>query len=295
LKSGEGEIAMPRFRSLAVSTILAALASIGGAGLAAADSLDAIKENQKIRLAVRADAPPFSAMVDGKPTGYSVALCEAVAAELKTQLELTDLAIEYVTVTAEDRFDAITGGKADLLCEATTATLSRRDKVDFSVPTFVSGAGLVIRADGPQDIASLAGKKIGVLGGTTTEESLKATLAGANITAEVVPAATHDEGIATIERAETDAYFADRTILRYILESRTMSEKLILAENYLTVEPYALALPLGDHGLRLAVDRALSRLYRSGKVADIFRAAFGPNAKPTALQRGLYTISGLPE
>lgn len=271
------------------------LSAFAAGGTAAADALTQIKADQKIRLAVRADAPPFSALVDGKPTGYSVALCEAVAAELKVQLEVPDLAIEYVTVTAEDRFDTITAGKADLLCEATTATLARRDKVDFSVPTFVSGAGLVIRPDGPQDIASLAGKKIGVLGGTTTEQALKETLAAAKITAEVVPASTHDEGIATIERAETDAYFADRTILRYLLESRTTADKLILAENYLTVEPYALAVPLGDHGLRLAVDRALSHLYRSGQVAEIFRKAFGPNAKPTALQRGLYTISGLPD
>jgi polar amino acid transport system substrate-binding protein/glutamate/aspartate transport system substrate-binding protein len=33
--------------------------------------------------------------------------------------------------------------------------------------------------------------------------------------------------------------------------------KLILAESYLTVEPYALALPRGDEDFRLVVDRAM--------------------------------------
>jgi len=265
-------------------------------GLAAADTLSQIKADGKVRLAVREDAPPFSGKNDkGEIVGYSVALCQAVVQDLKRQLGLSDLKVELVPVTAENRFDAISGGKADILCEATTATLSRRAILDFSIPTFVSGAGLAIRDGGPKDLPGLAGKKIGVLGGTTTEEALKRTLEEQKITAEIVPAKSHDEGMAALDHGDTAAYFADRTILRYLVGLKKSPTKILLSDNYLTVEPYALGLPLGDTSFRIAVDTALSRLYRTDGIVKLFHDVFGAKAKPTALQRSLYTISGLPE
>jgi polar amino acid transport system substrate-binding protein/glutamate/aspartate transport system substrate-binding protein len=275
---------------------LAALATLAWPNLTAADLLGDIKANGTLRLAVRADAPPFSSKNDkGDVVGYSVALCRAVAEDIKQQLKLPALKVELVPVTAEDRFQAITEKKADILCEATSATLSRREALDFSIPTFVSGAGLAIREGGPGDFKALAGKKIGVLGGTTTEEALKNSLVEQKIKAEVVPAKSHDEGLAALENGSTDAYFADRTILRYRLAVRKSPMKLLLSENYLTIEPYALGVPLGDSAFRLAVDRSLSKLYRSGAIVKLFKESFGKDAKPTALQKALYTISGLPE
>lgn len=279
-----------RALSLTVSFVLAMAAT------AAADMLDQIKKDATIRLAVRPDAPPFSARNDdGTFTGYSVALCRAVATQIKTDLKLPDLKIDYVPVTAENRFDVIAQGDADLLCEATTATLTRRADMDFSLPTFVSGAGLAILTGGPKDIMALAGKKIGVLDGTTTEEALRTTLQEKKIAADVVLAKTHDEGLAALEAGNVSAYFADRTILMYLLNGRSSPHKLLLSDSFLTIEPYALALPRGDEAMRLAVDRALSHLYRSGAILKIFKDSFGANAKPTALQKALYTISGLPE
>jgi ABC-type amino acid transport substrate-binding protein len=290
------EIAMPSMRCLTTLALSVLSIALAAASPAMADVLSDIGEAKKIRLAVREDAPPFSSKgPDGATSGYSVALCQAVAAEIGQQLKISDLAIEYVTVTAADRFDAISGGKADLLCEATTATLERREVVNFSIPTFISGASIVIRENGPKDIAALKGQRIGVLAGTTTEEGLHATLKQQNITADVVLAKTHDEGLDQIDKGDTVAYFADRTILMYLLSQRATATKLVLADNYLTVEPYALALPRGDDDFRLAVDRALSHLYRSGKVGKIFNDAFGNAAKPTNLQRNLFRISGLPD
>ncbi len=68
-----------------------------------------------------------------------------------------------------------------------------------------------------------------------------------------------------------------------------------LAENYLSVEPYALALPHGDEDFRLAVDRALSRIDRSGAINAIFKLSFGANAKPDQVLRTHYFFTGLPD
>jgi ABC-type amino acid transport substrate-binding protein len=50
-----------------------------------------------------------------------VELCRAVARGIGRKLGLAELKVVYVPVTSADRFDTIAAGKADLLCEATSA------------------------------------------------------------------------------------------------------------------------------------------------------------------------------
>jgi len=265
-------------------------------GAASAATLEQIAQNKTVRIAYRDDAPPFSYKgKGGQPAGYVIDLCGAVVKKLAEQLKLPTLDIVYVPVTAVDRFDAIAKGKADILCEPTTQTLARRDQVDFSIPTFVDGAGLMIRGDGPHSLAALAGKKIGVLAGTTTETELRNSLKDAGINAEVIPANTHEDGLAMLDDGKVSAYFADRAILVFLAQQSAAPGKLLLADNYLTIEPYALALPRGDENFRLAVDRALSHIYRSGEIAQIFSKTFGGKAKPSQIVQTLYLISALPD
>jgi ABC-type amino acid transport substrate-binding protein len=276
--------------------VVLALAAIAAAGGASAAMLDRIAHGKTIRIAYRPDAPPFSYRdKDGAPAGFIVDLCRAVARHVGEQLNLPALAIAYVPVTASDRFSAIESGKADLLCEATTETLARRQDVDFSIPTFVDGAGLLIRSDGPRSLKALARRKIGVLAGTTTEEELHNTLKDAGITADVIPAKTHAEGLAMLDDGKISAYFADRSILVFLVQQSKAPDKLRLAENYLTIEPYALALPHGDEAFRLAVDRALSHIYRDGEIVAIFAKNFGGNVKPSGIVETLYAITALPD
>ena len=277
--------------------LCAAIAALGiMVGAASAATLDQIAQNKSVRIAYRDDAPPFSYKgKGGQPAGYVIDLCGAVVKKLAEQLKLPTLDIVYVPVTAVDRFDAIAKGKADILCEPTTQTLARRDLVDFSIPTFVDGAGLMIRGDGPHSLAALAGKKIGVLAGTTTETELRNSLKDAGINAEVIPANTHEDGLAMLDDGKVSAYFADRAILVFLAQQSAAPGKLLLADNYLTIEPYALALPRGDENFRLAVDRALSHIYRSGEIAQIFSKTFGGKAKPSQIVQTLYLISALPD
>jgi ABC-type amino acid transport substrate-binding protein len=265
------------------------------AGGAAGGTLDRIGQGKTIKIAYREDAPPFSYKDKiGEPGGFMVDLCRDVAKKLAEQLHLPSLEVTYVPVTAADRFEAIQQQKADLLCEPTSTTLSRRELVDFSIPTFVDGASLMIRGDGPRDLKSLAGQKIGVLGGTTTEQGLRNMLQSAGISSDVVPVKTHAEGLAMLDDGKISAYFGDRVILISLIKESKEPGKLKLAENYLSVEPYALALPRGDEEFRLAIDRALSHIYRSGQIEPIFKRTFG-DVNPGQVLLTLYSISGLPD
>jgi polar amino acid transport system substrate-binding protein/glutamate/aspartate transport system substrate-binding protein len=262
---------------------------------ASAAALDRIKQNGSIKLGYRVDAAPYSYRNSiGEAAGYSVDLCRAVVVSLKRQLKLDEVKIEFVEVTTEGRFDAVADGKIDLLCGATTATLSRREAVDFSLTTFIDGAGVMFREDGPGSFKELAGQKVGVRGGTTTETALRNTLKKIGIEAELVSVSDHNDGLSKLEEGKLAAYFADRAILVYLLSGRQLAGKLHVSPDYFSQEPYALALARGDDDFRLAVDRALSRIFRGKTIVKIFRNAFG-NVPPSDTVQALYVINSLPE
>jgi ABC-type amino acid transport substrate-binding protein len=261
----------------------------------AAGTLDRVRGAGVFKIGYRTDAPPFSYnSAIGEPAGYIVDLCREVAAATKEELGLKDLKVEYVTVTAEDRFDAVKSGRVDLLCEATSVTLARRKLVDFSLMTFIDGASVMVRSDGPQSFKALAGHKIGVHEGTTTEDALRRTLADLKVEAEVVPVADHADGVKRLESGELAAYFADRAILTYLLLGEGAPKTLRISKEYFTREPYALALARGDDDFRFLVDRTLARLYRGGSMGAIFARSFG-KAKPSEILQTLYAINALPE
>jgi polar amino acid transport system substrate-binding protein/glutamate/aspartate transport system substrate-binding protein len=286
-----------------MSKTLAALALAGSAlfaGAALAGTLDQIRDSKSMRIAYDPDAPPYSYIVPGSapnadPQGYSVDLCRAVFDTLREELKLPDTKIVYLAVNSQDRFDALTNNKADLLCTSTTATLARRKTVDFSIPIFIDGASFVIRPDGPRDVKLLGGKKVGVLPGTTTEQELRRALSGTKIDADIVLVKTNQEGIDLVEKGGVSAYFADRATLTFLLRKEKQAAGLLMAETYLSVEPIALAMRRGDPDFRLAVDTALSHIYRRGEISTVFKMAFGALSTPSPLLAALYQVSGLPD
>src|SRR5215469_16189863 len=263
----------------------------------AAGVVDQIKSSQTLRIAYREDAGPFSSKGanDGEPSGYMVNLCRSVAKKLAGQFGVANLKVTYVPVSAANRFDAIKNGQADLLCEATSATLARRAQVDFSIATFIDGASVLTTDETIGDLKALDGKTVGVLTGTTTEDALRGGLKTAGVSAQIVPVKTHAEGIAMLDDGKLTAYFADRSILLSLLKASKAPQKLSIARDYLTIEPYALALPHGDEDFRLAVDTALSHIYRSGEVGPIFQQNFSTRATQSPLLQALYLLSGLPD
>jgi polar amino acid transport system substrate-binding protein/glutamate/aspartate transport system substrate-binding protein len=184
---------------------------------AQAQTLERIRDTGTFKLGYREDAAPFSFRNTlGEPAGFSVELCRLVAAEARAALGLDEIAIEYVAVGTEDRFQAVQDRRIDILCGATTVTLSRRELVDFSLVTFVDGAAVLLRADGPEDLLGLAGQRIGVREATTTEQALRETLAEVGLDAEVVTVASHEDGLARLEAGDIAAYFGDQAILMFL-------------------------------------------------------------------------------
>ncbi len=268
------------------------LAVAFAAGPAAAQGvLDRIQETGELRLGYRADALPMSFVDDADlPAGYTVEVCEAVGEALRTSLGLDEIALTYTLVTPEDRFEAITEGRIDLLCGATTVTLERRAIVDFSIPVFVDGAAVLVKSGAEGDIASLAGKRVGVRAGTTTEEALRQTLSEAGMEAEVVEFDDHQAGREAVRSGDIAAYFGDQSILIGLILTSGAPDEFELSNDMMTIEKQALAMPRGDDAFRLAVDTALSELYISGRMQEMLIEAM-PGVEPGLAIRALFLIA----
>src|SRR6478672_4361889 len=136
-------------------------------------TLKKIKDSNTFTLGYLTSAPPFSFPgPDKRPVGYSIDLCTHIASAIQKQLGI-NLKLNWVPVTTENRIDMVASGKVDIECSTTTASLSRQERVDFSLMTFVDGGGLLTKSDLKLGaVADLADKRIAVIPGTTTETAL---------------------------------------------------------------------------------------------------------------------------
>jgi len=264
---------------------------------AADGTLAAIEKRGAIRLGHLQSAPPFSyAGSDGSPQGYSVELCKRVAENIRQDLKLADLKLQWVPLELQERIEAVRSGKVDIECGTTTWTLSRQQHVDFSLMTFVDGGTVLV--SGKSDMlrmADLNGKKIAVVPTTTTADSLQRALNSRMLNAEVIQVSNAEEGIAKVKSGAVDGYASDRVVLIGLgLASKDASHFRVLDEDF-SVEPYALTLPRGDPDFRLEVNRALAKLYRSGEIEAVFDRWLGPLGRPSTLLTALYYLQGLPE
>ena len=273
------------------SSLVLTLAMVLVSAPVAAGTLDRIRDTGEIRLGHRVDAAPLSYVdADGQPQGYSVMICRALAVRLADTLGLERLTPVWVPLDVRERFDAVAEGRVDLHCGAATITLGRRERVDFSIPTFVDGTAVLLPMDSETSFQDLGGKRLGVRGATTTEEILRNTLEAAGLEAEVVLFRTFREGVSALADGEIDAFFGDQSQLFGLIIADEMPEGLRVSENTLRVEKHGLVLRRGDSDFRLAVDRELSGLYEEGEMARIFREAM-PDIEPGVALKMLFRLA----
>ncbi|MGH7848151.1 MAG: amino acid ABC transporter substrate-binding protein [Candidatus Binatia bacterium] len=260
-------------------------------------TLGKIKTSGSLIIGWRESAPPFSFPgPDRRPVGYSIDLCMHVASAVQQQLGLANLKLDWVPVTAENRIDMVAQGKVDIECGTTTASLSRQERVDFSLMTFVDGGSLLTTSDANlRGLSDLAGKRIAIIPGTTTETALTKFLKEEFITVQVVNVKDHLEGRVALEEGRADAFASDRGVLIGLAVTAKDPARFALANVLFSYEPYGFMLRRNDGAFRLAVNRALAGLYRSGAVAPIYERWFGAFGKPSPAIQAMYLLNGLPE
>jgi ABC-type amino acid transport substrate-binding protein len=276
---------------------LAATLAAAPATAQPADTLATIRQSQSIRLGyVPAGAPFAFRDRDGKPAGYSVDLCSRVAAGIGRELGIPNLATTWVPVEPTDRLAAVKSGRIDIECGLTTSSLTRMKEVDFSLPIFIdSGTVLVKSGATPVRLTDLAGKKVAVLAGTTTLERLKEVSVKQFLNLEIVEVKERLDGLARLRAGEVAGFAGDRANLVALALASGVPETLQIVPDDFSYEPLALVVRRNDADFRLAVNRVLAGLYRSGEILAVFDRTFGRFGKPTPVLTGMYLMNALPE
>lgn len=261
------------------------------------DVLAALKTSGVIRMGYLEDAPPFSARgASGPPEGFSVELCARVAAAIGREIERPDLRVEWVPVTLADRFEAVAKGRVEIECSTSTWTFSRQKSVEFSLMIFVDGGTILIRNDSDfSRVRDFAGQRVAVVRNTTTQRSVADALQRREMTAEIVLFDDAEAALEALRSGAVDGYASDRVkLLGTALGAQGAGGFRLLDEDF-SMEPYALAMHAGDPGFRIAVNRALAAIYRSGDISIVYERWLAPLGKPSLLLDALYYLQRIPE
>lgn len=279
------------------SLLAALLIAHSAAGLAASPTLDRIRHSGVIPLAYRDGAAPFSFKDrDGKVRGYSVELCERAVDAIGKALKVPALKIEWKAVDASTRLDAVAKGDVDMECGTTTITLARMEKVDFSVPVFVDGGSVLVRANAKLTrLADLKNRRVAVIPGTTTEQALVAQLSALDAPVTLVPAKNGADGLAQLLAGKVDGYAGDRIVLTGLRQRAPKADSLAFVDSDFSYEPYALVVRRDDPDFRLAVNRALVGLYKRGEIDGIFQRWFASFGRPGPLLHAMFYLQRLPD
>lgn len=242
----------------------------------AAGVLDRVKAGGHLVLAHRDASIPFSYLdADGKPVGYAIDLCLRLAEVIRKKAGVRDLPIDYVKVTAADRIEVIAQGKADMECGSTTNNAERREKVAFTVPHFIVGARILVRANSTVTrLEDLSGKTVVSTRGTTPLKVMDQLNRQHLLNLKITEAADHQQALQMVAQGKADAFVMDDVLLFGLMASSPTPADFKVVGRYLTTEPLAIMLPKGDVALKQLVDEEMKRLIVSRDIYPVYERWF---------------------
>jgi glutamate/aspartate transport system substrate-binding protein len=261
---------------LAASLLATAAAAQTGGNEGLSPTLANIKNTHVVRLGYRESSPPFSFLDQAnRPIGYSLELCEAIVDEIGVEVDDSNLRIEYVKVTSDDRIPAVVQNKIDLECGSTTANAERGKQVAFSPLMFVAGTKLMVpkasTISGPTD---LQGKTIVVTKGTTNEQAMHSVDKKFALGLKIITAADHEQSYQTLVDGKADAFATDDILLYGLIARHKSQDKFRVTGDYLSYDPYGIMFRKGEPQLTAVVERAFRKLGSNRDLVPLYNKWF---------------------
>ena len=269
---------------------LGALGLSALSGVSAAGVLDKIQAGGALVIAYRESSVPFS-YIDtrsGKPVGYALDLCLRLAEAVRKQTGRKDMKVEFLMVTPANRMGVIEQGKADMECGSTTNNAQRRQTVAFTVPHFITGARMLVKADSTINaMEDLKGKKLVSTKGTSpmalVTQANRQRLMGITI----VEAPDHARALEMVEKGEADAFVMDDVLLNGLAAARPDPRALKVVGKFLSTEPLAIMLPKADTAFKKLVDEEMKRIITSREIHPIYEKWFLQPIPPSSTNLNL--------
>lgn len=216
------------------------------AGTAAADTLERVKARGVLRCAV--DGTPGFGGIDasGRPAGFDVDFCRAVAAAVFGRGD----AVEIERVNTANKFKALVRGEVDIAFGMATWTYSRDLElgVRFVAPTFFDGQALMVWADSPvRRLEDARGRSVCVQAGTTTAANLDDLSRSHDLQLQPVLSPQSEERLNRFIRRDCELVSGDRSELAAARATRIPdAARWRLLDETLSREPLGPYVAAGD-------------------------------------------------
>jgi len=229
------------------------------------DTLDKIKEQGYITIAVTAGSPPFSFVDEttGTETGFDVDYANEVAKRIGVEPKI-------IMVEWDGILPGLLAGKYDIIIGSMAITEERQKQANFTRPYYSSGAQLIVRADDTSinGVDDLKDKSVGVTIGTTYEEKAK------EIPGCVVKTyKTEMDQLLDLKNGNIDAVITDRYIGAYTIKDSGLPLKLV--GDLIYKEDEGIPVRKEDAKLLEAVDKAVDEITNDGTFKTLREKWFG--------------------
>lgn len=156
-----------------------------------------------LKVAIDPTYEPFTYKTpDGKPTGFDVDIANAICAEMKRNCV-------FVEQVWDSMIPGLQARKYDVVVSSLSITEERKRVIDFSDRYYKTPSAIVVKKGvAYANPASLKGKRIGVLKGSTQEKWAMGELKPAGVT--VVPYEAQDQVYLDIKAGRLDGTVADK-------------------------------------------------------------------------------------
>lgn len=230
-----------------MSRFLLALGALAvSASMAWAGTLEDVKARGKLLCGVNAGLQGFAAkQADGTWLGFDVDYCRALAAA-----SLGDGAkVEFVGLSAQERFEKLKSGAIDVLARNTTWTMARETSLPFRFVgvSYHDGQGfLVAKLSGVTSVFNMSQASICFVSGTTSQDNVDDFFREKELAYTAQTFGTIDEAVSAYEAGKCDAYTADQSQLYAVRLKLAKPEEHIILPEVISKEPLGPAVRVGD-------------------------------------------------
>ncbi len=264
-----------RFTQVLMSGLVVLTASGFISQVQAADTLAKIKKSGKVIIGYRESSDPISYVNAGKPMGYAVDICNNFANELKKDLKMPNLKVEYKAVTSSTRIPEMLAGNIDMECGTTTNSIQRQQQVSFSTNYYATEVRMVVKANANiKSIGDLNAKAVVTTQGTTSDKYIKMNEKGQNIKVNNVYGKDHSDSFAMVASGRAAAFVMDDNILAGLIAKSSNPKDFKIVGPVLSSEPYGIMIPKNDPAYKAIADRVVTGMWKNGQMATLYKKWF---------------------
>lgn len=226
---------------------------------AARSGIATLQEEGVFRVGSLYNVQPFAWLTEtGEVIGYEPEVLRAIGVDLGVE-------VQFVQVTAETQFQMLLSGEVDALIGQQLRTRDAEAFFEFSYTYYYNEQRMVMREGTPYNrLSDFANQRVSVVAGSRGEQALNFWIAQNGVTLNIVRYLSQDAALDALANGEVEGMVGEYDDL-----TRAGRQQMSFIGEYISQEPYAIVFRRYDVNLRNAVNRALQRLFASGRMQEI--------------------------